>query len=287
MARGERREELALGTMEAPAIFTEGEFYQQHFDSQEYLKEYYSLTSSREGASALTKQNLRTLHKLFSLGELCRGVGRRGTAPFAGLPNTEGGSSASRTQLGSFARNGPVPCPVSVQARSCSWSCATAFVSTNKPSWGVGTAPLPQQLLLPSCHLCPRSCPWAGPWPESPGTGVRGCDSVCATWVTFLGGGTRPEGPWGVSALGQFPSSPRGFALHSVPDGLGGDTLIDVGCGPTISQLLSACEHFQEIIALDYTDRNRQELQKWLKNEAGAFDWEPVVKFVCELEGDR
>ncbi|XP_064327096.1 nicotinamide N-methyltransferase [Phalacrocorax carbo] len=69
--------------------------------------------------------------------------------------------------------------------------------------------------------------------------------------------------------------------------GLRGDTLIDVGCGPTIYQLLSACEHFEEIIALDYTDQNRRELERWLKNEAGAFDWQPVVKYVCELEGDR
>ncbi|XP_075377143.1 nicotinamide N-methyltransferase [Mycteria americana] len=70
-------------------------------------------------------------------------------------------------------------------------------------------------------------------------------------------------------------------------DGLRGDTLVDVGCGPTIYQLLSACEHFQEIIALDYTDQNRRELEKWLRNEAGAFDWRPVVEYVCELEGDR
>ncbi|KFQ51377.1 Nicotinamide N-methyltransferase, partial [Nestor notabilis] len=70
-------------------------------------------------------------------------------------------------------------------------------------------------------------------------------------------------------------------------DGLSGHTLIDVGCGPTIYQLLSACERFQEIISLDYTDRNRWELEKWLKNEPGAFDWSPVVKYVCELEGDR
>ncbi|NXY92279.1 NNMT methyltransferase, partial [Alcedo cyanopectus] len=70
-------------------------------------------------------------------------------------------------------------------------------------------------------------------------------------------------------------------------DGLRGNTLIDVGCGPTIYQLLSACERFQEIIALDYTDQNRQELEKWLRNEAGAFNWRPVVQYVCELEGDR
>uniref|UniRef100_A0A8U8CDL7 Uncharacterized protein n=1 Tax=Geospiza parvula TaxID=87175 RepID=A0A8U8CDL7_GEOPR len=45
-----------------------------------------------------------------------------------------------------------------------------------------------------------------------------------------------------------------------------GDTLRD-GCGPTMHQLLPACEHFQEIIT-------------------GAFHWEPVVKYVWELEGD-
>ncbi|NXT45504.1 NNMT methyltransferase, partial [Pluvianellus socialis] len=76
------------------------------------------------------------------------------------------------------------------------------------------------------------------------------------------------------------------FKMFSL-DGLRGGTLIDVGCGPTIYQLLSACEGFQEIIALDYTGQNRRELEKWLKNEAGAFDWKPVVKYVCELEGDR
>nr|XP_056716363.1 nicotinamide N-methyltransferase-like [Euleptes europaea] len=69
--------------------------------------------------------------------------------------------------------------------------------------------------------------------------------------------------------------------------GLKGDTLIDIGSGPTIHQFLSACECFREIIATDYTDQNREEMQRWLKKEPGAFDWSPVVKYVCELEGDR
>ncbi|XP_059575559.1 nicotinamide N-methyltransferase-like isoform X2 [Alligator mississippiensis] len=66
-----------------------------------------------------------------------------------------------------------------------------------------------------------------------------------------------------------------------------GDILIDIGSGPTIYQLLSACEKFNEIIVSDYADRNRQELEKWLKKEPGAFDWTPAVKYVCELEGQR
>uniref|UniRef100_A0A8D0GL68 Nicotinamide N-methyltransferase n=1 Tax=Sphenodon punctatus TaxID=8508 RepID=A0A8D0GL68_SPHPU len=77
--------------------------------------------------------------------------------------------------------------------------------------------------------------------------------------------------------------------LHKafILDGINGDTLIDIGSGPTIYQLLSACESFKEIIATDYTEQACQELHKWLKNEPGAFDWSPVVKRVCELEGDR
>ncbi|KAM6234787.1 nicotinamide N-methyltransferase [Spheniscus humboldti] len=94
-------------------------------------------------------------------------------------------------------------------------------------------------------------------------------------------------------AVGRFcpgapsPSSPGRSSPHAAPGGLRGDTLIDVGCGPTIYQLLSACERFREVIASDYADQNHRELEKWLKNEAGAFDWRPVVKYVCELEGDR
>ncbi|XP_056406109.1 nicotinamide N-methyltransferase-like [Hyla sarda] len=66
-----------------------------------------------------------------------------------------------------------------------------------------------------------------------------------------------------------------------------GDTLIDIGTGPTIYQLLSACEVFKNIIVSDFTDKNREEFNLWLKNQPGAFDWSPVVKHVCQLEGGR
>ncbi|NWR75268.1 NNMT methyltransferase, partial [Centropus unirufus] len=90
-------------------------------------------------------------------------------------------------------------------------------------------------------------------------------------------------------------NQPNTFLTHNLRslhkmfslDGLRGHTLIDIGCGPTIYQLLSACENFQEIFASDYTDQNRRELEKWLRKEPGAFDWSPVVQYVCELEGNR
>nr|XP_056716362.1 nicotinamide N-methyltransferase-like isoform X2 [Euleptes europaea] len=68
---------------------------------------------------------------------------------------------------------------------------------------------------------------------------------------------------------------------------LKGDTLIDLGSGPTIYQFLSACESYRSIIASDPVDRNRQEIEMWVKSKPEAFDWTPVVKYVCELEGNR
>ncbi|XP_053125718.1 nicotinamide N-methyltransferase-like isoform X2 [Hemicordylus capensis] len=70
----------------------------------------------------------------------------------------------------------------------------------------------------------------------------------------------------------------RGFCETFASGQLKGDTLIDIGSGPTIHQLLSACESFENIIASDYADQNCQEMERWLKNEPGAFDWTPVVK---------
>ncbi|XP_030077012.1 nicotinamide N-methyltransferase [Microcaecilia unicolor] len=66
-----------------------------------------------------------------------------------------------------------------------------------------------------------------------------------------------------------------------------GDILINIGFAPTIYQLLSACESFTEIIITDFMDQNLQEIESWLKEEPGAFDWSAVVKHACELEGDR
>ncbi|KAE8592176.1 hypothetical protein XENTR_v10018674 [Xenopus tropicalis] len=66
-----------------------------------------------------------------------------------------------------------------------------------------------------------------------------------------------------------------------------GTTLIDIGTAPSIYQLLSACEYFQDITVTWYTNRELQELQKWLNKDSGAFDWSSVVKHVWELEGKR
>ncbi|XP_069598006.1 nicotinamide N-methyltransferase-like isoform X1 [Ranitomeya imitator] len=69
--------------------------------------------------------------------------------------------------------------------------------------------------------------------------------------------------------------------------GVRGDTLLDFGTGPTIYQLLSACEVFDEIIVSDFLEQNRVEFQKWLKKDPDAFDWTHIIKYVCDLEGNK
>ena len=82
-------------------------------------------------------------------------------------------------------------------------------------------------------------------------------------------------------------SAPHTWNTLPPAGGLGGDILIDVGTGPTIYQLLSACEAFREIIMSDYSELKLREVDKWLKKEPGAYDWSPAMQYVCELEGDR
>ncbi|XP_070551932.1 indolethylamine N-methyltransferase-like [Ptychodera flava] len=75
--------------------------------------------------------------------------------------------------------------------------------------------------------------------------------------------------------------------LHRIfhQEGLSGERLIDVGTGPCIYSFVSACTKFKEIVASDYAADNREALKRWIDNEPGCFDWRPVIKHVCELEG--
>ncbi|XP_068161750.1 phenylethanolamine N-methyltransferase-like [Antennarius striatus] len=65
-----------------------------------------------------------------------------------------------------------------------------------------------------------------------------------------------------------------------------GDLLVDIGSGPTLYQVMSACEVFNKVILTEFLEVNRNELKLWLQNEGGSkMDWTPFLKKVCELEG--
>ncbi|XP_072282677.1 nicotinamide N-methyltransferase-like [Pyxicephalus adspersus] len=66
-----------------------------------------------------------------------------------------------------------------------------------------------------------------------------------------------------------------------------GDSLVEIGAGPSIHHILSACENFKKIYLTDYFEGNLQEIEKWLKGDREAFDWTPYLKFVCYIENHR
>ncbi|XP_028745375.1 phenylethanolamine N-methyltransferase [Peromyscus leucopus] len=82
-------------------------------------------------------------------------------------------------------------------------------------------------------------------------------------------------GPWKLRCMAQT------FATGEVS----GQALIDIGSGPTIYQLLSACAHFEDITMTDFLEVNRQELGLWLREDPGAFDWSVYSQHACLIEG--
>lgn len=82
---------------------------------------------------------------------------------------------------------------------------------------------------------------------------------------------------WADLALGHCPLP------H--PGEVSGRSLIDIGSGPTVYQLLSACAHFEDITMTDFLEVNRQELELWLREEPGAFSWSGYSQHVCLIEG--
>ncbi|KAM8927181.1 indolethylamine N-methyltransferase-like [Pelodytes ibericus] len=66
-----------------------------------------------------------------------------------------------------------------------------------------------------------------------------------------------------------------------------GGTLIDFSVGSTLSHLFPVCKHFKDVIILEFNDECVRDVQKWVNNEEGAFDWSHASQIVSELEGDR
>lgn len=98
-------------------------------------------------------------------------------------------------------------------------------------------------------------------------------------------GGEGEAGEAGVTEAGAtWTGLPPGPSPSAPPGEVFGRTLIDIGSGPTIYQLLSACAHFEDITMTDFLEVNRQELELWLREEPGAFDWSTYSQHVCLIE---
>lgn len=59
---------------------------------------------------------------------------------------------------------------------------------------------------------------------------------------------------------------------------------LDFGCGPTVHLLTALAPYVGELHLADYLPENLHEVEKWLRDEAGAHNWDPNIRYVLELE---
>lgn len=64
-----------------------------------------------------------------------------------------------------------------------------------------------------------------------------------------------------------------------------GMTLVDVGCGPTLSNVFAASKKFDYIVLSDLTEKNRSEVRKSLQGTPNAIDWSLVAQSQARREG--
>ena len=94
---------------------------------------------------------------------------------------------------------------------------------------------------------------------------------------------TSPEGEPGIA---EFVVSNFHKFWNSFKGPKNNLTILEFGGGPTIHTLISACPFAKEIIFSEYTQRNREQVEAWLKKEEPFHDWSPFFKHVVQkLEG--
>ena len=62
--------------------------------------------------------------------------------------------------------------------------------------------------------------------------------------------------------------------------------VLDYGCGPVISNVISAARVASEIVLAEYTEEGRTAVRMWLEKNPNSFNWSPFHKYVVQtLEG--
>ncbi|XP_037069218.1 phenylethanolamine N-methyltransferase-like [Pollicipes pollicipes] len=64
-----------------------------------------------------------------------------------------------------------------------------------------------------------------------------------------------------------------------------GRHVLEVGCGPTITAVLSASRWSEHITMADFVPANREAVSAWLTEAEGHLDWTPHLRHVAALEG--
>ncbi len=71
-------------------------------------------------------------------------------------------------------------------------------------------------------------------------------------------------------------------ALRDMPPDL---LILEFGAGPTLFAVAALAPQACEIHFCDYVAASLNEVQRWLDNEADAFNWDPYIKLALEKEG--
>lgn len=68
---------------------------------------------------------------------------------------------------------------------------------------------------------------------------------------------------------------------------LPGATLLDLGCGPNISNVISGSKVCPQIVLSEYAGVNRDAIVKWMRKDGDAHDWTAFIKYVADKESIR
>ncbi|XP_067127325.1 nicotinamide N-methyltransferase-like [Centruroides vittatus] len=97
----------------------------------------------------------------------------------------------------------------------------------------------------------------------------------------------------------NFPSIYKGFLLDTIEveefilnvlhriyldKRFQGKRLFEIGCGPTVHRIAPASRVFSEIIQCEFSEHNREIVQKWLKNDPTAQDWGRLIRITARQE---
>lgn len=72
-------------------------------------------------------------------------------------------------------------------------------------------------------------------------------------------------------------------AVHSVREPAA--RMLEIGGGPTVYQLISACRRTEEIVFSEYLPQNREQVELFRAADPRAFDWSAYFEYVLRLEG--
>lgn len=76
--------------------------------------------------------------------------------------------------------------------------------------------------------------------------------------------------------------------LHSIfnsPVSDSWQTLLDIGCGPTVANVFPATRKIRSIVLSDLLPRSRQEVEKWIQKADDAINWSFMSEPLATLEG--